>query len=90
LTQDAIYGPLRKCQYSKYFRKYKGKYVPCDANDDGAMKMSMVELPEPELLLPPDICLEDYEMALLKIKPTVSQSDLGRQQEFTEEFGQEG
>lgn len=52
--------------------------------------MTLNELPEPELLSPPDVCLEDYLTALSKIKATVTEADLIRQQEFTLEFGQEG
>lgn len=52
--------------------------------------MTLHEVPEPELLSPPDVCIEDYYTALGKIKPTVSEKDLEKQEEFTKEFGQEG
>lgn len=91
LTQDAIYEPLRKCQYAKYFKKIENKYyVPCQEYEQGAFKMNLNEIPEPEYLLPPDVCVEDYLIALKKIKRTVSDDDLKKQEEFTAEFGQEG
>lgn len=90
LTQDAIYEPLRRCQTSKYFKKSGQYYVPCSPSDQGAFKMSIHEIPEPEYLKPPDVGLEDYLQALNKIKPTVNEEDLIKQDEFTMKFGQEG
>lgn len=52
--------------------------------------MSLNEIPEPELLKPPDVCKDDFIKAMSKIKPTVSVHDLKKQEEFTVEFGQEG
>ncbi len=52
--------------------------------------MRLAELPEPEKLKPPIVCQEDFIKAMSKIKATVSQKDLDKQDEFTKEFGQEG
>ena len=52
--------------------------------------MSLVDIPEPEKLKPPVVCVDDFIKATSKIKPTVSQKDLEKQNDFTEEFGQEG
>jgi vacuolar protein-sorting-associated protein 4 len=52
--------------------------------------MSLNEIPEPEFLKPPEVCMDDFLKALSKIKPTVSIGDLQKQEEFTKEFGQEG
>jgi vacuolar protein-sorting-associated protein 4 len=52
--------------------------------------MTLSELPEPELLMPPDVSVDDFIKALSKIKPTVSSQDLIKQEQFTKEFGQEG
>jgi vacuolar protein-sorting-associated protein 4 len=91
LTQNAIYEPLRKCQSAKFFMKKDNKfYMPCSPSDPGAFKMSLHEIPEPENLMPPDVCLDDYFKALREIKATVSEKDLVRHEEFTKEFGQEG
>jgi len=90
LTQDAIFEPIRKCQMARFFKKEGKNYVPCSPSDYGAFKMSLNEIPEPELLYPPDVCKDDFIKAMSKIKPTVSQFDLKKQEEFTTEFGQEG
>jgi len=52
--------------------------------------MTMMQIPETKLLKVPPVCCDDFIQALSRIKPTVSQKDLERQHEFTEEFGQEG
>ena len=52
--------------------------------------MTLNEIPEPELLKPPEVCHEDFMKALSKIKPTVSPHDLDKQEQFTKEFGQKG
>jgi len=91
LTQDAIYEPLRKCQLSKFFRKnYKGMYEPCSPSDQGSFPCTIQQIPEPHLLHPLPVCVEDYLTALGKIKPTVSEKDLIKQDEFTRDFGSEG
>jgi vacuolar protein-sorting-associated protein 4 len=90
LTQDAIFEPIRRCQSAKFFKKDGKYYIPCSPSDDGAFKMTLNEIPEPELLKPPEVCKDDFLKAMSKIKPTVSQADLKRQEDFTTEFGQEG
>lgn len=67
-----------------------GFYHPCEEGTPGSFPMSLVDIPEPDKLKPPVVSYEDFLKAMSKIKPTVSQSDLDRQQEFTDEFGQEG
>lgn len=90
MTQDAIFEPVRKCSSAKYFRKKDKFYVPCAPSEPGAMKMTMHEIPEPQLLKPNDVCIDDFLKAISNIKPTVSAEDLIRQDEFTKEFGSEG
>ena len=95
VSQEAEYEPLRRCQNAEYFKKVYNEsgdynYVPCSPSEPGAMKMRMSELPEKEKLREPDVCYEDFLLAIQKIKPTVSNADLDKQIKFTEEFGQEG
>jgi len=90
LAQDAIYEPLRKCQAAKYFKKVDGWYIPCPPSEEGAFKMALQEIPEPNKLKPPVVCQEDFLKAMSKIKATVSLKDLDKQEQFTRDFGQEG
>ena len=42
-----------------------------------------------EMFFPTDICYKDYILSLKKVKATVNEKDLEKQEEFTREFGQE-
>ncbi len=91
LTQDAIYGPLRKCQKATHFKKLDGTHiVPCSPSDQGAFRMKINDIPNPEALVAPVVTFEDFILSLQKMKPTVSKKDLERQEQFTQEFGSEG
>ena len=91
LTQDAIYGPLRKCQRATHFKHLDDKHiVPCSPSDQGAFKMKINDIPNPESLVAPVVTFEDFILSLQKMKPTVSKKDLERQEQFTKEFGSEG
>ena len=91
LTQDAIYGPLRKCQKATHFKNLDDKHiVPCSPSDHGAFRMKINDIPNPEALVAPVVTFEDFILSLQKMKPTVSKKDLERQEQFTQEFGSEG
>ena len=91
LTQDAIYGPLRKCQRATHFKQLDQNHiVPCSPSDPGAMEMKINDIKNPESLVAPVVTFEDFILSLQKMKPTVSKDDLKRQDEFTREFGTEG
>ena len=95
VTRDAVYEPLRKCELANYFKQvHDGKgsfyYYPCNSNEPGCIKSKLQDLPEPDKLKPPEVCFEDYLIALQKIKPTVTEADLKKNDDFTQEFGQEG
>ena len=92
LTQDAIYGPLRKCQRATHFKYLDAQQhlVPCSPSDQGAMEMKINDIQNPEKLVAPVVTFEDFILSLQKMKPTVSEEDLRRQDDFTKEFGTEG
>ena len=91
LTQDAIYGPLRKCQKATHFKNLDQNHiVPCSPSDHGAFRMKINDIHNPESLVAPVVTFEDFILSLQKMKPTVSKKDLERQEQFTQEFGSEG
>jgi hypothetical protein len=45
---------------------------------------------EPSKLRAPDVTCEDFFQSLSRIKPSVATSDLDKQIEFTNSFGQDG
>ena len=91
LTQDAIYGPLRKCQRATHFKHLDERHiVPCSPSDPGAKEMKINDIADPGSLVAPVVTFEDFILSLQKMKPTVSKADLEKQLKFTEEFGTEG
>lgn len=90
LAADAVMEPVRVATSAKYFRKIKdGKYAPCGETDAGAEKMVLMDLESDQFVLPVVTCAH-FMSALKKTKPSVSQSSLKKQEEFTASRGQEG
>lgn len=65
------------------------KLTPCSPGDPGAIEMSWVDV-DPDALLEPPLTLKDFVKAVRNARPTVSQDDLKRNAEWTQEFGSEG
>lgn len=65
------------------------KLTPCSPGDSGAIEMSWVDVDADHLLEPP-LVLKDFIKAVKSARPTVSQEDLKRNLEWTQEFGSEG
>eukprot|EP00173_Palmaria_palmata_P004155 Plantae.Rhodophyta-Palmaria_palmata.ctg5083.p1 GENE.Plantae.Rhodophyta-Palmaria_palmata.ctg5083~~Plantae.Rhodophyta-Palmaria_palmata.ctg5083.p1 ORF type:complete len:309 (-),score=63.80 Plantae.Rhodophyta-Palmaria_palmata.ctg5083:517-1344(-) len=90
LAADAVMEPVRVATSAKYFRKVKdGKYSPCGEKDAGAEKMVLMDLESDQFVLPVVTCAH-FVAALKNTKPSVSQSSLKKQEEFTASRGQEG
>ena len=56
----------------------------------GALRMTMYDMPDPSLMLPPVVSVKDFESSLERIKRTVAEEELTHFEEWAEEFGQEG
>jgi len=75
-------------------------YCPIDLSDApaskdpcqycGAVRMTMYDMPDPALMLPPVVSVKDFESSLERIKRTVAEEELTHFEEWAEEFGQEG
>lgn len=65
------------------------KLTPCSPGDKGAMEMNWTEVDSDKLLEPP-LQLKDFVKAVNGARPTVSQEDILKSQEWTEQFGSEG
>ena len=82
---------MRKCQRATHFKHLDPNHiVPCSPSDQGAKEMKINDIDHPEMLVAPVVTFEDFILSLQKMKPTVSEEDLKRQQQFTQEFGTEG
>ncbi|KAI9886625.1 MAG: Vacuolar protein sorting-associated protein 4 [Watsoniomyces obsoletus] len=102
-VQDALMQPVRKIQTATHYKKVKvknpdeedsknkliEKLTPCSPGDPAAMEMSWTQI-ESDQLLEPSLTLKDFVKAVKSARPTVSQEDLKRSEEWTKEFGSEG
>ncbi|CZT42664.1 probable vacuolar sorting protein VPS4 [Rhynchosporium secalis] len=95
-VQDALMQPVRKIQMATHYKKASHamdngveKLTPCSPGDAGAMEMSWTEVDSDKLLEPP-LLLKDFIKAVKGSRPTVSQEDIKRSEEWTAEFGSEG
>jgi len=92
-VQDALMQPVRKIQMATHYKKVMDgeveKLTPCSPGDGGAMEMNWTEVDSEKLLEPP-LLLKDFIKAIKGARPTVSQEDIKRSEEWTNEFGSEG
>jgi vacuolar protein-sorting-associated protein 4 len=65
------------------------KWTPCSPGDAGAQEMTWTEVDSDKLLEPP-LQLKDFVKAVKGARPTVSQEDIKRSSDWTNEFGSEG
>jgi vacuolar protein-sorting-associated protein 4 len=65
------------------------KLTPCSPGDPEALEMSWEDVDGDKLLEPP-VTRRDFERAIKASRPTVSEADLRRNEEWTKEFGSEG
>jgi vacuolar protein-sorting-associated protein 4 len=67
----------------------KQKLTPCSPGDPEALEMTWEAVPSEELL-EPLVERKDFIKAIKSSRPTVSDVDLKRNEEWTHEFGSEG
>ncbi|OQV18968.1 Vacuolar protein sorting-associated protein 4B [Hypsibius exemplaris] len=100
VCREALMMPVRKVQTATHFKKVKGPspsdpnkivdlYSPCSPGSPGAVEMSFHDVPGDQLL-EPKITMNDMLRAVSQTKPAVTETDLIKLKEFTEEYGQEG
>ncbi|KAK3306089.1 P-loop containing nucleoside triphosphate hydrolase protein [Chaetomium strumarium] len=93
VVQDALMQPVRKIQQATHFKKVmkdgKEMLTPCSPGDPQAIEMTWESVPSEELL-EPVVEKKDFIRAIKASRPTVSQGDLERNEEWTKEFGSEG
>lgn len=93
VVQDALMQPVRKIQQATHFKKVMDgdheKLTPCSPGDPDALEMTWEHV-KSEDLLEPLVEKKDFIKAIKSSRPTVSQVDLERNEEWTREFGSEG
>ncbi|KAH3672727.1 hypothetical protein WICMUC_004133 [Wickerhamomyces mucosus] len=90
LVKDALMEPIRKIQSSTHFKKLNnGKLTPCSPGAENAIEMNWMQI-EADELEEPALTIKDFIKAIKTSRPTVNEADLAKQEEFTQDFGQEG
>ncbi|KAH6984525.1 vacuolar protein sorting-associated protein VPS4 [Ilyonectria destructans] len=93
VVQSALMRPVRKILQATHFKAVmkdgKRMLTPCSPGDSARIEMTYDSV-ESDELLPPDVALKDFEMALDDSHPTVSKDDIAKQIDWTNEFGSEG
>jgi vacuolar protein-sorting-associated protein 4 len=97
VVRDALMEPVRRMSTATHFKRIANPdgsdppqvYVPCRPGDRGAEQISLMDI-DGNMLGTPKITREDFEAVLESAKPSVSQGDITRQEDWTTEFGQEG
>jgi len=67
----------------------KEMLTPCSPGAEGAKEMTLWDV-DPERLLEPPLVLKDFIRAIKASRPSVSQTDLEKNDAWTREFGEEG
>jgi vacuolar protein-sorting-associated protein 4 len=99
LVHDALYEPIRKIQCATHFKwvtaqdranpdKMREYLMPCSPGDPQAIEKNWQDVDAEELLEPP-ITMDDFFRALQTSRSAVSEEDITKHIQFTEQFGQE-
>ena len=97
-VREALMQPIRKVQSATHFKQCalsgdqdagKVKWTPCSPGDPQAVEKHWMELAGDELV-EPELVMADFIKAVQMTRPTVSDGDILKHQQFTDEFGQEG
>ncbi|EGO19433.1 hypothetical protein SERLADRAFT_442915 [Serpula lacrymans var. lacrymans S7.9] len=93
VVRDALMQPVRKVISATHFKplpsdddESKEKWTPCSPGDADAVEKSWSEVESDELVEPP-LRLADFIKSLESVRPTVSEKDIRRHDEWTKESG---
>mmetsp|Transcript_10309 Transcript_10309/g.15073 ORF Transcript_10309/g.15073 Transcript_10309/m.15073 type:complete len:424 (-) Transcript_10309:36-1307(-) len=101
LTRTALMEPVRTLQLAQHFKTVSGPdptnpsqirndlLTPCPPNEPRGIEMTIMDVPADRLSEPP-VSFRDFERAMRMVRPSVSHNDLGRYQDWTKKYGQDG
>ena len=82
--------PVRKVMSAMYFKEVRSdgkmKWTPCSPGDPAAVERTWAEVEGDELHEPP-LRMADFVKSLTSVRPTVTQSDIKKHDEWTQESG---
>lgn len=87
VVKAAELRPLRKVQEATHFKLSDGRAFPCDENDPMGEKMSWEDFDDLAILDKPDLCFDDFMVALKQSKASVDPDSLPKYEEWTQKFG---
>ncbi|KAJ6498164.1 AAA-domain-containing protein [Mycena vitilis] len=91
VVRDALMQPVRKVLSATHFKRSDDgkKWTPCSPGDPEAVEKSWTDVDSDELLEPP-LKLADFLKSLATVRPTVTEADIKRHDDWTRESGNDG
>ncbi|KAH9043881.1 AAA-domain-containing protein [Lactarius pseudohatsudake] len=96
VVRDALMQPVRKVLSATHFKPFQPdpdsaivKWIPCSPGDPSAVEKNWTLVESDELQEPP-LRFTDFVKSLESVRPTVSQEDIRRHDEWTKESGADG
>lgn len=91
VVRDALMQPVRKVLAATHFKELSDeegarKLTPCSPGDPDAKEMSWTEV-ESDELLEPALKLPDFLKSLESTRPTVTEADIKKHEQWTQESG---
>ncbi|KAF8150386.1 AAA-domain-containing protein [Mycena galopus ATCC 62051] len=91
IVRDALMQPVRKVLSATHFKRAEDgqKWTPCSPGDPEAVEKTWTDIDSDELLEPP-LKVADFLKSLASTRPTVTESDIQRHDQWTRESGNDG
>lgn len=93
VVRDALMQPVRKVISATHFKRVKDpadgekeKWTPCSPGDPNAVEKSWSDV-ESDELLEPALKIADFMKSLDNVRPTVTQADIVKHDDWTRESG---
>ncbi|EEB95518.1 hypothetical protein MPER_05499, partial [Moniliophthora perniciosa FA553] len=93
VVRDALMQPVRKVISATHFKRAPNeagdmvKWTPCSPGDPDAVEKTWSDIESDELLEPP-LRLPDFLKSLSSVRPTVTEADIKKHDEWTRESGE--
>jgi vacuolar protein-sorting-associated protein 4 len=94
VVRDALMQPVRKVISATHFKPIikedgKQRWTPCSPGDPEAVEKDWTEV-ESDELVEPGLTVKDFLKSLENTRPTVTEADIKRHDDWTKESGESG
>ncbi|KAH7910009.1 AAA-domain-containing protein [Hygrophoropsis aurantiaca] len=94
VVRDALMQPVRKVISATHFKPipaggHKEKWTPCSPGDPEAVEKTWSDVDSDELVEPP-LRFPDFLKSLASVRPTVTEADIKRHDDWTKDSGNDG